>query len=231
MAAPAAAMLPILVLSGCVPLAAGNARRSARRVAREQAGDLVFKRDPAAEKKYRTAGPEALVSDGRVFTIHSGDVIEGSLQISLFKSKVDTSDINNENLQVYCTDNPKECTGHEAFMGIEQSIGTGEFHRVYVHGWRTYETELSDERIYCWFPRGTQTMALLILRAKFTQAASRELRDALVLYQQGQEPSPFPIPSEPAVVLPSPPSTDLGGSAAPSPGASAGPQPSPSAKP
>ncbi|HXA43104.1 MAG TPA: transglutaminase domain-containing protein [Candidatus Solibacter sp.] len=231
LAATAAALLPILVLSGCAPSAVGTARRMPARLAPDQVGDLVIKREPAAEKRYRTAGPEALVSDGRVFTIHSGDIIEGSLQVSLFKSKVDTSDINQENMQVYCTDNPKDCTGHEAFIGFEQSLGTGEFHRVYVHGWRTYEMELSDERIYCWFPRGTQTMALLILRAKFTQAASRELRDALVLYQQGQEPSPFPVPSEPAVTLPSPPGIDLGGSASPSPVASASPQASPSSTP
>src|SRR5258708_12407029 len=106
-------------------------------------------------------------------------------------------------------------------------MGPGGFPRGYAHGWRTYEMELSDERIYCWLPRGTQTMALLILRAKFTQAASRELRDALVLYQQGQEPSPFPIPSEPAVVLPGPPRTAPAGPAPPPPSPPPRPHPRP----
>jgi hypothetical protein len=195
------------------------------RLAPAQLGDLTFKREPSAEKKYRAAGSDALVSDGRIYSIHAGDVIEGSLQISLFNSKVDTADINDESRVAHCTDNPLDCTGHEAFKGIQSSIGTGPFHRVYVDGLRTYEMELSDQRIYCWFPRGTETMALLILRQKFTASASNKLRDALIVFQQGREPSPFVIPPEPAAPPPSAPPSEI--SASPGPGVGSTPTPNP----
>jgi hypothetical protein len=223
--AGAAVISGMLFLSGCGTIAQAAGRRMPARIAPDQVGDISFKREPAAEKKFSVAGGDALVSEGRVYTVHAGDIIEGSVQVSLFKNKVDTSDLNDESRAPYCTDNPLDCTGHEAFKGIQEAIGSGQFHRVYTHGWRTYEMVLPEERIYCWFPRGTQTMVLLILRAKFTAAASTQLRDALIEYQQGREPSPVPVPSEP--VGPSLPPAPTGLEASPSPQNGASPNPAP----
>ena len=192
-----------LLVTGCGPAASVAPRRIPTDLVPDHIGQIIFKREPKAEAEYLKAGPESLVTTGQVYTVRHDDIIEGSVQVALFKPKVDTSDLTDQ-MTNYCIDNPLDCTGHEALEGLQRSLGSGQFVRVHIDKERVYKMQLSDQQIDLWFPPGTQTMEMLILRKQFTAAASDALLKALIDLQHRLQPSPVPIPSPPVGTLPSP---------------------------
>jgi len=157
-------------------------------------GPLHFDVEKAAAVDFRNR-PGSLVSSGEVFTVQHDSYIEGSVQVSVFKPSVDTSDLTDAKAD-YCLDNPDSCTGHEVFAGIQQSFGGGHFQRVYWHGERAYTQRLSDQYVYVWFPPGTNTVAMLILRSQFSAASSDALFHALLDYENHRTATPVPIPAQ-----------------------------------
>jgi hypothetical protein len=195
-AAIPAALIPLLLLAGC-----GTSQATQRSLPASlvpgKLGDIVLQREPKAEAQYQTAGPTSLVSDGRVYTVRHDDTIEGSVQLVLFKPKVSTEDMT-DNMSDHCVANPEECPGHEVFKGVQRSFGSGRFQRVYVQGARVYEMQLSDQRVYVWFPPRTESMTMVILRQQFSKPSSDALVVALLQYQHGGAPSPVPLPGSPS---------------------------------
>jgi hypothetical protein len=159
-----------------------------------QIGLIHLKREPAAEKAFTTASKDARVSSGLVYTVRHDDVVEGSVQIQLFKPDVDTSDIANTSLTDKCIVSPETCPGHEIFKGIQASLGAGHFHRLYYDGHKAYEMFLPDLNFYLWFPPGTNTVVILALRRQFTDVASMALLHGLLDYESGRQPADVPLP-------------------------------------
>jgi hypothetical protein len=202
-AAVPATVIPLIFLIGCGATAQAMPRSLPANLVPDRLGAIVLHREPKAEAQYQTAGPTSLVSTGQVFTVRHDDTIEGSVQLVLFKPKVTTEDMT-DNMTDHCVSNPEDCPGHEVFKGVQRSFGSGRFQRVYLQGERVYEMQLSDQRVYVWFPPGTESMTMAILRKQFTASSSEALVMALLQYQHGLTPSPVPLPGPPLpAVVPS----------------------------
>jgi len=192
-----AAGLLAMLLTTCGGAAGGAASKPAvpADLVPAALGRLHFQREPVAEAQFAKAGADSLVTGGRVYTVRHDDVVEGDVQVERFTSDVDTEDLQ-DSRTVYCTENSDDCSGDQAFKGIQADIGNSRFQRVYVDGWRGYLMTLSDQRIYLWFPPHTQTMVLMVLRSGFTQQSSDALFHALVDSEQHRTPVSVPIPNE-----------------------------------
>lgn len=215
----AAALLILLVSTGSAGVLAVQNRPVDRHLVPATLGAFTLNEEKVAEERYRQAGPDSLVSDGLVFSIHHGKAVYGSVEESVFKPQYYIDDINDESDFADCTDHPEDCPGHEILMGVQDSFGSGEFHRIYYRDQRAYVMDLADQRIYVWFPRGTETMMLLDLISAFnTDGSADAMFQGLVDYEQGQAAAPIPVPSLPP---PSPPPVQSygPGGASPSPGA------------
>jgi len=189
----AALLLVSMVLPSCGPVSRVGQRTLPRNLVPASFGALRFQREPKAEVAYAHAGPDALVSQGMVYTVRHDDFVDGTVQVSLFKPEVDTSDLT-DRYSDYCISKPEECTGHEAFKLVQKSLGAGRFHRLAYDGEREYVMQLIDQRIYVWFPARTETMVLLILRNQFTAGASDALFHALIDFENNKSPAPISLP-------------------------------------
>ena len=177
------------------PGAAGNASQRVlpMHLVPASLGVFSFHREASAEALYRSAGPDALVSNGLVYAVQYGAATEGAVEVALFDPDVDVSDINNEALAADCAENPADCPGHEVFRGVQTNLGTGHFQRVYYRNYeRAYEMSLLDERLYLWFPPGTQTMVTLVVINQVPPATADALFHALMDGQHGRPPTPIP---------------------------------------
>jgi hypothetical protein len=167
------------------------------------AGPLVMLRENTLESAFHRPGADALVSSGRVYTIHNGDIIEGSVQVSLLQNGVQRDSA-------------------ELLSGMEQSIGggtfvpmrervplfdgacacSGQFRDVRVADeplrfhQRLYVSVLPDQRIYLWFPPQSQTMAIVVLRGQFPQLSADELVLTLSDHQHGAPLVAVPVPQD-----------------------------------
>lgn len=191
----------------------------------KQLGPLSFQYEASPSHEYRTAGSQALVTDGNVYSMRSDGVTVGAFEVSVFKPGVDISDIDDESKDRFCTDNPLDCPGHEIFEGIQSQMGSGRFQRVYYRDYeRAYvmDIPLARQRIYLWFPPGTETVDILIVIGQFGTTASDALFHALMDYQHHHAtgtvqapviPAATPLPSSAGTASPSPasPSPSSGG--------------------
>lgn len=164
--AAAAAVVIGAVLSSCGGAAPIKAGPLPSRLVPAALGTLTFAEEVRAEAAYQKAKRDAdiMVSEGRVFTIHNGDIVEGSIQISRFKAG-------------YLSSDP------EVVQAIEQSIGSfASFHGARLSVWLD---RTPDQRIYLWFPPRSDSMALLVLRDSFTAANADAVARALADYEAG----------------------------------------------
>lgn len=163
-AAAAAAAAVIAVSCGSAqPLRAGPLPL---RLVPQTLGTLTFAEEPKAEASYLKAKRNAdiMVSEGRVFTLHYGDVVEGSIQVSRFKPGYSGSD-------------------PEVVDAIKTSIGNfRQFRGTLVPVWLNLTP---DQRMYLWFAPHSDSMTLLVLRSSFTAANSDAVARALAAYEAG----------------------------------------------
>ena len=205
----ATAVMTVL-LASCAGVAATTpppSRKIPTHMVPDTMGELTFKREPGAEAQYRNGGGDALVDRGLIYSIHHQETTYGAVQVAVFKSDVDISDIDDERRVLECAQNAVECPGHEIFKGIQANLGGGRFDRVYYRGYeRAYRMDLTDQHIYMWFPPGTHSMVTLILIGEFTPESATLLFQGLIDYQHQQAPQPVPLPSPNQVsATPSPP--------------------------
>jgi len=229
----AIAMAMVVLVGACgTSVQASAPRRLPVKLVPAKLDQYVFKYEPAPSTQYRKAGPDALVSNGRVYSISAAGATDGALEVSLFKPDIEDSDINDESKIKFCTDSPEECPGHEVFKGVQQSLGIGRFHRIYFRNYeRAYEMNLPDQRIYVWFPPRTESMMMLILIGQFGQPASDSLFHALLDFQHQRQTGSIPLPT---IAPASPPPGQQGfgpGAGLPTPTPGVRPTPSPGAKP
>lgn len=120
-------------------------------------------REEDLEGEYAEAGESALVDDGRVFTIHDGAVVQGSIQVVRFKPEVDAQ---NRSLQ----------------RSVESSLGAAGFRTRRFGIVRLRELQLAEQRIVVWFPPDHNVMQLFVLRSEFDRGDA--LIEAVLRYQQ-----------------------------------------------
>ena len=204
-------MVAMLAAACGTVVQAEKARKLPAGLVPAQIGAYQLKFEPAPSRQYRLAGSDALVSDGKVYSISADGATDGVVEVSVFKPDLDISDIDDEYAIQNCaetrnTDDPSVspvCPGHEVFIGIQKNLGTGHFQRKYYRNYeRAYEMDLPDQRIYLWFPPNTQTMVMVVLLGQMGQQASDQLFHALLDYQHhravGQVALPTILPASPA---------------------------------
>lgn len=153
-AAVGASMLALLLLGGC----GGSSAKAEAPVTfpdplmPAKILNYDLQRRVSAEKQYTEVQGRGLATEGRVFTITEGNVVQGSIQVALLKDKV-----NNRSRKVQ--------------QGIEQGLGGTEGFRTVRYGTvRLRVLELPEQNIYLWFPPERNAMEVFIMRKKFGAA-------------------------------------------------------------
>jgi hypothetical protein len=171
----AASVLLVLValLSGCAQQA-GLEGASAPvsypdRIVPEEPETLLgyrFQREQDAEGVYAKVGDRALVSEGRVWTVRSGEVVEGSVQVALLRDDLD---------------------GREPKVQEQVEKGLGGAFRDEQVGFVTLRTrDLPEQRLYLWFPPERNVMILMVFRKQFTDGP--RVARAVLGYVRGVRP-------------------------------------------
>jgi hypothetical protein len=130
-------------------------------------GELTITERGPAELAFGQAGPDSMVSAGKVFTVAKGGIIEGAVQVSVLKPTLDLS---------------RKGDLRAVFHGIRDDIGNGRFVRTEFHGQRYYRLAMPGQRVYAWFPlQGrAQTVELVLLRTGFGADASDDFVHSLI---------------------------------------------------
>jgi hypothetical protein len=167
--APAAAVIILLALllgscGGSATAGVVGAGLPAK-VAPDALGEITFVREPKGEAAYARPGAAALVTGGRVFSIHQGDVIQGSLQVAEFKPAYSANH-------------------HDVRDGVLQSIGTGHFALTRLGQDRVYTLTLPEQRIFVWYPASGRYYVLMVARRAYADADS--IFASVLAYQRGE---------------------------------------------
>jgi hypothetical protein len=164
-------------------------------------GPLLMQRQAAVEKAFRGAGADALVTAGHVYTIHNGDVIEGSVQVSLLRPDVerDSSELLSGLRQSLGGGNFSEM--HERIPLFDGSCAcAGQYREVRVRDedlrfhQRVWVSVLPDQRIYLWFPPQPRTVEVVVLRGQFPALSADELVLTMSDRQHGAPLVAVPVP-------------------------------------
>jgi hypothetical protein len=212
-AGAAAALMLVAICAALLPQGGATAPAAAHPVAaRDDAaldslvppsiGALVLLRQTSVESAYRNAGADALVTGGHVHTIHNGDVIEGSVQVSMLRADVRR-------------DSP------ELLSGLRQTLGGGNFvdmvERVPLYDGgcacpgqyrevrvsdealrfqqRIWVSVMPDQRIYFWFPPQAHTLEVVVMRGQFPALSADELVLTMSDRQHGAPLVAVPVPA------------------------------------
>lgn len=160
------ASMALLLLGGCTRQATPTRGRHGLppRVAPETIDGVSIRREPKAEAAFSRAGKEAVVGEGRVYTLHQGTVVQGSLQVGAFKPGL-------------------ESTRREVRSGVLNGIGEGRFQRARLGGVSVYVMQLPEQRIFLWFSPDGSYYDLLVARSAFADA--EQLFSRILAYQRG----------------------------------------------
>jgi hypothetical protein len=162
---------------------------------------LQFIREPAAEAKYTAVAPDdRMVSQGQVYAIEHAGIIEGSLQVALFRPEVDATDDT--------VRGTVEGSFHTTLLPLR--IGTERLEMI----------ERPEQWVFLWFPPDRNAMVTVVLRKKY--ASPLALVRELVLHQRGiavnKDPLPTPAATPPAATPPAATPAAATPTASPSPG-------------
>ena len=183
----------LLLLAGCGSelVYQGPSQFRSHLVPERIVGGPAIQRERQTESKYR-ATADAIAAAGQVYTLRDADVVEGSIQLSLLKPDVRVTNTEDD----------------VVFKGMNLGIGGRRFSQVNDPNIAVDQVlwvkELTELRIYMWFPPQANTVELVILRKAYT--GHRELVRALIDYQHGRVPRPIsrpsPIGSGPGPIVP-----------------------------
>ena len=158
-----------LFLSGCAtpldlvtPAQAGSLPAA---IVPDSLDGLTFQREPAAEVAYEEGGPDALVTEGRVWSVRLDDTIEASLQVAAFRPGLYAREA-------------------EVRDGILRSLGGGRFEPARIGADRVQVLESVEQRFVLWFAPNGRYYQLLVARRSFEDAD--RLMGALLAFQRGE---------------------------------------------
>ena len=196
LAAAVTVLTLIATLSACAPRQAGlEGASTAVKLPRSLVPEdgilgYQFVREADVEGRYRAkSSTNLLVNDGRVFTIRHGSVVEGALQVALFRPDVDSQD-------------------RDIQREVERSIAPT-FHTYQFGTIRLRVNESAQQRTFLWFPPDSNTMEVFVLRKEFADGL-RVVR-AVVAHQRGLDAEELagtfrlPVPETPQAPPPPPP--------------------------
>lgn len=167
----------------------------------QSVGPLALLRQRSVEAAFRSAGPGSLVTGGHVYTIHNGDVIEGSVQVSTLRPDLDrTSSDVVDGLRrrlaggsflpmmerVPLDDGACACPGQYTDVPVKDEALR--FHQ------RIWVSVLPDQRIYFWFPPQAHTLEVVVIRAQFPALSADELVLTMSDRQHGAPLVALPVP-------------------------------------
>jgi hypothetical protein len=130
-------------------------------------GAYELRLEPKLAKNYDTVKNKAdvMVQEGRVFTIRSGEVIQGSVQVALFKP--DANLIRDKGLRRDVEDGLQAGTSVTHHLGLIQ----------------VRDLTLPEQHMYLWFPPDHNVMELFVMRKTFRDA--QQVVDSIIEYQRG----------------------------------------------
>jgi hypothetical protein len=147
-----------------------------------------------------------------VYTIRHDDLVEGSIQLSLFRVDVRPDDNVVRQLETNIGSGRFKAMEVPQYLYDGHCFCPGAYHDARVDELARYSHQrvmvmvLPDQRIYMWFPARERALALVVVRRQFTTAAADALVLGLVDHQHGRTPAPIPVPprSPLDVVAPTP---------------------------
>ncbi len=148
------------------------------RIAPAALGDVRFVPEARAQQAFARAGSSALAREGRVFSLHQGDVVQGSLQVAGFLPEIDVRD-------------------RRVRAQILEGLGSGRFQPTRLGEERVYRIEQKEQTLLLAFARDGRSYTLMVTRAAFT-GADRVFAD-LLAYARGEQAT-----AGPEVPLPDP---------------------------
>ena len=149
-------VLALCTVAGC---ALGNTTGAAPPLTMPAAppADLVanvtIQADPKYDSHFSKLRPSSLITAGRLLVIRSGPVIEGSLEVTLFKKGVNSQDPSVQE-------------------GIQRGLDVGARGFTVLHyGLVTLlSASVGQTQLYLWFPPDHNVMELFVMRQGFAQA-------------------------------------------------------------
>ena len=138
------------------------------RVAPAALGDVRLVPELEAQKAYAAAGSTSLATDGRVFSLRQGDVVQGSLQVAGFVPEVD---VRNGRVR------------EEVLKGL----GSGRFAPTRIGEERVYRIRLPEQTLLLSFARNGRSFTLMVTRSGFRDP--ERLFGAVLAYRRGASPS------------------------------------------
>nr|MDP9102284.1 hypothetical protein [Actinomycetota bacterium] len=163
----AGALLLSAVLAGLVVVSVPHAHTPVARaalpdvVAPARVGDVQLVAEPAAQRAYRRS---ALVQDGRVFSLHQGNVVQGSLQVAGFPTGIDTRSAR---------------VRQQLLFGL----GAGLFTPARLGDERIYRLDRTEQVLLLSFAPDGRSYDLMVARGRFTQAD--EVFAAILAFRRG----------------------------------------------
>lgn len=164
--------IAVLLAAGCGN-GGGGAERAPTKVALELVppavndGSFRLTEDDKARDAFESVGPNALVADGRLFTIRDGERLVGTLQLSTMKVKVDLTDLDQ-----------RETVINNVIPGSKETITVGPVSVVQAAG--------EDKTVFLWFGRDL----FQVLQLKPTKASPFEperILSEIITFQTGQD--------------------------------------------
>lgn len=109
--------------------------------------------EPKYDSHFSKLRPSSLITAGKLFVVRSGPVIEGSVEITLFKKGVNSQDPSVQ-------------------QGIEKGLDVGARGFTVLHfGLVTLlSASVGQTQLYLWFPPDHNVMELFVMRQGFDQA-------------------------------------------------------------
>jgi hypothetical protein len=141
------------------------AQRFPARVVPARVAGYEIRDEPKLAANYGKAkASDAMVATGRVFTVRADDVIQGSVQVALFKPN---ADLQNKGLR----------------QDVEDGLNAGSVETHHLGLIRVRALTLPEQNMYLWFPPDHNVMELFIMRKSFREAES--VVDSIIEYQRG----------------------------------------------
>jgi hypothetical protein len=167
-------LVAVLASAFAVPALRGDGRTPPtgpalpERVAPAALGDVRFVPEPEAQKAYAAAGSTSLATDGRVFSLRQGDIVQGSLQVAGLVSDVD---VRNRRVRDQ----------------VLKGLGSGKFVPARIGEERVYRIRLPEQTLLLSFAGNGRSFTLLVTRAGYRDP--ERVFGALLAYRRGQAPS------------------------------------------
>ncbi|GAC1576594.1 MAG: hypothetical protein NVS3B24_06580 [Candidatus Dormibacteria bacterium] len=125
---------------------------------------FTTREEPAAEKLLKSPDPHAEVDKGLVYSLSRDGVVQGLVQVGVFKPDVKDTKIR---------------VRHQ----VRSGVGNGHFKFYKVGGIWVGEQARADLRVFMWFPEGEHTYELLTLRNEVADYA--DVVVAVIAYGRG----------------------------------------------